>query len=323
MLTVLLKILSTIGIVLLWILGIVLALLLLLLLTPFRYRAVLQKHGDEINAKGRVWWLFHFLHIVFDFNRTDGHSAHTLEIYILGIPILRTINRRKEKKNKASVLHSASEARGEPWTGAKKRPSVPPGRWKYMPGSDAEKPQEKLDLEIIKGERPHALARLGARIRALLSRIRKNLQQIFTSASEAGRKIRKVSSEIVGWLDYLESESFYRFKELALRQLAAILRHILPRRIDGCLEFGTEDPARTGQLLGLFAILYPILPGDLEISPDFQEKKLEADVTLRGHILLIIVLVRALRIIINREFRVLLHRIKGRKSSTRKEQQTT
>ena len=55
MLTVLLKILSTIGIVLLWILGIVLALLLLLLLTPFRYRAVLQKHGDEIKAKAKVW----------------------------------------------------------------------------------------------------------------------------------------------------------------------------------------------------------------------------------------------------------------------------
>ena len=321
MLTVLLKILSTIGIVLLWILGIVLVLILLLLLTPFRYRAVFRKHGDEIYAEGRVWWLFHFFHLTFDFSRSNGSSAHTLEIYILGIPILRTINRRKKKKNKASVPHSASEARGEPWTEARKRPTVPPGQWKYMPDSDTERASKSIGLEITKAQRPHALARLGAKIGALLSRIRKNLQQLFASASEAGRKIRKVSSEILGWIEYLESESFYRFKELALRQLGAILRHILPRRIDGYLEFGTEDPARTGELLGLFAILYPTLPGDLRVSPDFQEKRLEADVTLRGHILLIILLVRALRIVLNREFRILLHRVKGKKNNAKEERQ--
>ena len=327
MLSVFLHILSTIGIILLWIIGIILVLILLLLFTPFLYRVKLKKHGDEIRADAKVWWLFHFFHADFHFRRISGSSTHSGEVRILGIPLLKLINRRKEKRNHqstetkeatgagAKTFRSASEARGETWSAAKKRPTVSPGQWKYMPDRSTEENAAALDIEVAASETPGPLARFGARISSLFCRIRKAIRRFFTSAGEALRKIRHFLNIAADWIDYLESESFYCFKEMALKQIGALLHHILPRRIDGYAEFGTDDPALTGQLLGIFAIFYPRIPGSLQIRPDFQQKILEADMDLRGHIILIVPLVRILRIVTAREFRILMRRIRRKGSS--------
>ncbi|MGN0361396.1 MAG: DUF2953 domain-containing protein [Bilifractor sp.] len=312
MLAVLLKILSIIGIVLLWILGIVLCLVLLLLFTPFCYRAALKKHGQDFSLQGKIWWLFHLLHITFSFSHQDGRNAHAFEIYLLGIPILKTLNRRKKKKSEqTTTFHSASEARGQTWTQARIRPSVEPGRWKYNPDSGTEESAKQIDIAVISGERPNALARLGAKIAAFLTKIRKAVLSIFSETEKAMQKLQAFWKKFTDTVDYLESESFYQFKELALRQIGALLKHILPRSIDGYLEFGTGDPAVTGQILGLIAIFYPTLPGDLEVHPDFQEEVFEADITFRGHFLLIVLLVRILRIVTQKEFKVLKRKIRS------------
>ncbi|MCC6094002.1 MAG: DUF2953 domain-containing protein, partial [Eubacterium sp.] len=317
MLAVLLKILSIIGIVLLWILGIILCIILLLLFTPFCYRAALKKHGQDFDLQGKMWWLFHFLHITFSFHHSDGRSAHAFEVYLLGIPILKTLNRRKEKKKspKENAYHSASEARGQTWTQAKIRPSAEPGRWKYNPDAGTADSAKQIDISVIPGERPNALARLGARISALFARIRKGLTSFFTETEKVMQKLQAFWRKFTDTLEYLESESFYQFKELALRQIGALLKHILPRSIDGYLEFGTGDPAATGQILGLIAIFYPTLPGDLLVRPDFQEEVFEADISFRGHFFLIVLLVRVLRIVTQKEIKVLMHKIRphGRK----------
>ncbi|MGI6055435.1 MAG: DUF2953 domain-containing protein [Bilifractor sp.] len=326
MLAVFLHILSTIGIVLLWIVGIILILILLLLFTPFFYRVNLKKHGEEIRADARIWWLFHFFHADFHFSRSGGKNTTDGEARILGIPLRKLIGRIKEKRKQhkdkaaapgtgAKTFHSASEARGETWSAAKKRPTVTPGQWKYTPDRETEENAQTLDVEVTEGERPGLFARFGARISSLFRRIRKALHRFFTSAGEALQKVRRILASIAGWIDYLESESFYCFKEMALKQIGALIHHILPRRIDGYVEFGTDDPALTGQILGIFAIFYPKIPGSLQIRTDFQQKVLEGDADLRGHIILIVPLVRILRIVTNKEFRVLMRRIRGREPS--------
>ena len=79
-----------------------------------------------------------------------------------------------------------------------------------------------------------------------------------------------------------------------------ILKHIRPKKISGYVRFGMEDPASTGQLLGAAGILIPLIPEKLKLIPDFENPCLEADVTVRGRILLFVLLKNGLAVYRNR-----------------------
>lgn len=353
-----LMVLLGIGKVLLVILIILAILVALLLFFPFCYSGTFTKHGDEIKADGRIWWLFHAVHATGFFHRTDGKNKKGGEVRIFGIPLIRLIRKHREKTGEPSGSQAASSAvragdngrtesgevgdngrtengeagdngriengetadnsRQDPGTGreqqsrmpsgrnadgsAKKKPVVEPGRWKYMPDASA----EKTDMRpgVYHRKNPSPAEKLYARLAALIGKIKKKI----------GQAVKKLK-EIGEWLRYFGTDDFSRVKELLIRQGGGILRHILPRRITGYVEFGAEDPSDTGKILGLVAALYPVMPEGLEIQPDFTEKKLEADVKAAGHFFLIVVLVRGLKIWFNRDFKALRKRISRAKNT--------
>lgn len=63
--------------------------------------------------------------------------------------------------------------------------------------------------------------------------------------------------------------------------LIRILKHVLPRKLEGYLHFGFDDPGLTGRATGYAAIFYPLYHKTLTLEPDFQEKVLEGE--LKGH----------------------------------------
>ena len=67
-------------------------------------------------------------------------------------------------------------------------------------------------------------------------------------------------------------------------ELGILARHLRPRRIRGFVRFGFEDPYRTGQVLAGLSILYPFYGEHVEIYPDFEQKILEGDLYVKGHI---------------------------------------
>lgn len=76
------------------------------------------------------------------------------------------------------------------------------------------------------------------------------------------------------------------------RQLVCILkdnvlhlwRKLKPKVFRAQLLFGTGDPASTGEILGLFAILYAWYGDGVRIVPDFQRKVWEGDFFAKGGI---------------------------------------
>ena len=72
------------------------------------------------------------------------------------------------------------------------------------------------------------------------------------------------------------------------------------KKVRGYIRFGFEDPSTTGQLLGAAGLLLPVIPEKLRLIPDFQEQCLEADVTVRGRIVLFVVLKNGLALYRNR-----------------------
>ncbi len=73
-------------------------------------------------------------------------------------------------------------------------------------------------------------------------------------------------------------------------QLGVLLKKLFPKKINGNLHFGTEDPALTGEILGGLALFYPLYQEQVRIEPDFYEKVLEGKLGGSGSIRMVTLL---------------------------------
>ena len=60
----------------------------------------------------------------------------------------------------------------------------------------------------------------------------------------------------------------------------------------GKVIFGTGDPCSTGELLGVLALFYAWYGNGVQIIPDFEQKRIEGNVSFRGRIRMIKMCIR-------------------------------
>lgn len=94
--------------------------------------------------------------------------------------------------------------------------------------------------------------------------------------------------------------------------LKYLIRGYAPRKITGYLHFGTGSPDLTGWLTGLVYMLLPESGTEYDVDPDFYEAVLETDTEVKGHIRAYRVAWVGLRLLFDKEFRVLFARIRGK-----------
>lgn len=267
--------------------------LALLLFYPFAYRVDLNKNEESISIQARIHWLLHLLRIDLAFTKTNEKTEIRPDIRLAGIPLLPLINRILHRK-KRSGKEKEREIRKE----APKKPTVPPGQ---RISDTARNDEIQPKIEVIHARRSRLMHRVVARIAAWIGKVK----QLF-------RKIRGGCGILSEWFTYLSSESFARAKDVLFREGGAIIRHILPRKISGNVRFGTNDPANTGMILGIVSVFYPVLPETLNVEADFLDPCLLADLRCSGRVILIVLIVHAVRILICKDVRLLISRIRGK-----------
>ena len=99
------------------------------------------------------------------------------------------------------------------------------------------------------------------------------------------------------------------------REAGHLLKKIKPKKIEGDVIFGTGDPATTGQAIGGIAALYGFLPEKLKITPDFEEKRYEGNLHVKGSLRLIHVVIIAVRLIIDKNVRYIIKKIMTREGT--------
>ena len=99
------------------------------------------------------------------------------------------------------------------------------------------------------------------------------------------------------------------------RELWYLLKKIKPKKIEGDVVLGTGDPASTGQAIGAVAALYGFLPEKLQITPDFEEKRYEGTLHVKGKLRLIHVVIIAIRLIIDKNVRYIIKKIMTREGA--------
>ncbi len=97
--------------------------------------------------------------------------------------------------------------------------------------------------------------------------------------------------------------------------LTLFLFRTLPRNINGHVEFGLRDPARTGEIVGAISAIPVIYRTDLAINPDFETEKtyVNGEVHARGHVMMFHALIFMIRLLRNQKIRAFFGAIRHRR----------
>lgn len=138
------------------------------------------------------------------------------------------------------------------------------------------------------------------KIRSLSEIIREKVRFLKDMIQKCMEKLKNLNQKKEQLLKVYHSKRFEVAKEDVKIYLKELLSIIKPDRVEGYLHFGMEDPADTGQILGVLAMALPLYDEFLEIQPDFMQKCIEGNLTGNGKIRLFPVVRLALKVIFNK-----------------------
>ena len=104
-------------------------------------------------------------------------------------------------------------------------------------------------------------------------------------------------------IDFLKDEAHKNAWSVVKKEVIRLLIFLKPKKINGKVRFGLEDPYVTGQILAVLSVLYPFYAESLEIYPEFEQKVLEGNINIKGKIRGIYAVIVAFNIIINNVLR--------------------
>lgn len=166
-------------------------------------------------------------------------------------------------------------------------------------------PAGRAPQEEKAGPAPGRILSLLKKLWQTLSELAAKIRRIFENADETRKSIQRKYEALRAFLSDEENQKTFG---LLIRQAKAFFRHILPRRIKGFVRFGFDDPYRTGQVLTAISPFYGLYAKTVKVEPVFEEKALEGELHIKGHIRAATLLAIAVRIFLNKNFRRLLRK---------------
>ena len=259
---IMLGILKVVGILLLIVLGILLLAVLAALFCPVTYSAMGSRDAETYEGHVRIGWLFRLISFTFTFgSEREGDFC----IRIFGIPL----NRKKKKASKKSLQASRKE--------------------EFKPAEPEKTVEKKTEQEH--GEKTEKEAERKIETDSVLQKLQEFLKQIPGIPKKFLDVLKKISLTVHHICDkinqikeFLESERFSRLKALFFQEGKRTICHIRPRKIKGHIKIGTGDPYRTGQLLAVAGIFFPVYGEHITIEPYFEQKILEGNMSVKGRI---------------------------------------
>lgn len=335
MLHIILLILKILGILLLVLLGIILAVLVLVLFVPIRYR---MQGEYEKSPRGRaaVSWLFHLLSVRFVY---DGQASLTVKV--LGFRLFKEQGSRGDvdldfEAGEDELVHMAEigegevlvdeeeyaprkpEIQSEPvgYDGSPKHTEAPKhtesGTFKKpVNGTAGGKQENTSEIPLPKGR----LNRLAERLCCLLQKIKtwivNRFKNIAGSISAMSGRVAGLAKQYEKTRAFLENEENQKTFRLLLRQTKKFLVHLFSGKIKGRVRFGFDDPYYTGQVLTAVSPFYGFYAKSVSLEPVFDEAVLEGELEVKGRIRLATLIFIGLRMLANKNFRVLLKKWRG------------
>lgn len=303
-------ILTIIGWVLLGILGIILGILLFVLFSAIRYQIDGEKR-ESLTGQVKITWLLWILSVQIRYQQ-----GLSLRAALLGHTIWQMGGQQPEKEKKRQRPGrgpggSKPEKKGswpeelleekEDWPGdLSEEKEPPPGE----PSQEKEAPPE----EALKGKKGRRKADSGEK-----KKIRFSFSAFCDKLKQGKDKLSDLREKWECLTAFLSDPENQRSAKLILRQIKKCVLHLLPRKGKGELTFGLEDPYLMGKALSLAALAYPFTHGILTLHPVFDQKLLEGELHVKGHIRIGVLLGYVLRLLFDGNIRRRLWKLIRRK----------
>ena len=295
MIHILFMILKALGILLLVLLCLVLLIVCTVLFLPFCYRAQVLKEEEGfacVKASGRVSWLFGAVALTASYEEQKPEA----QILLFGAS-LETWKRRLKKirRGEASVSRTEeNETENAPEaekTAEQKAPDQKEKQQKVT--AQKEQPEQEQEPDAPKKsilERffgrieylPEKLLNLASRLLQTAFRLLElpfRLLEKLEQKIQAGRRLKRKWESVK---KFFRSKMFREALLHAKKEVLYFLKKAAPKKVTGTVRFGFDDPALTGETLGILGMIYGKLPKDLSIQPDFEQEILRGDVRMKG-----------------------------------------
>lgn len=331
MISVILSILKFILIILACIIGLLILIICLILFVPIRYEAD-AKFDKSISADGRVSWLLRILNLRFSY----VEEILNIKITVFGITLFETgkddeakskakskakrnfkrkAKREKDIIDKDNIDIDIKEDQGETKDLQKDdstldkqviQPDIEESRNRSKEDETSSKPgKSKFNIKAFISEKLTLIKELIFKllniIKNTLIKIYKFLLHIESDEESAISKLNK-------------GKTFLKDNKLGIKAIIdtskKLINHIKPRKISGDVEFGFDNPAITGQVLGIIAIFYSRYYESFKLTPNFEEKILKGQIFVKGRIRIFSIAIIIVKLILNKNFQTLFNNYK-------------
>jgi hypothetical protein len=165
----------------------------------------------------------------------------------------------------------------------------PDDNWQTDKENDKSEKMERNEKNAKKQSKPSFFRRIKIKLQTFREKCNKLLKQL-----------KKINRKREALLQIYHSRRFEQLKKDIKQYAVDIFRIIKPDRLEGKILFGLEDPATTGQILGVIAMILPLYQGFLTVEPDFTQQIIKGDLKGKGKIRLIFVVKLAIKVILNK-----------------------
>lgn len=136
-----------------------------------------------------------------------------------------------------------------------------------------------------------------------------------TGKNKVARKFKSLYNKYEQIKACIDDERVKKAFSLIMKKLGAVLKAVLPRRIEGELKFGFEEPQTTGYVLAVLSAFYGVYAERFTIMPDFEQKLLKGKISFKGRICFGRLAFIALRILLSSDCRYAYKLIKTTKEN--------
>ena len=295
----LLAVLKIIGIILLIIIGVVIFILGIVLFTPIRYHFA-GEYKQKFLADAQVkWWP---ILLKADVSVKDNKIQYIVKLFG-GVVMTNTdaklswIGRRffaqeqndeqKCEEDDAFVSNDVEE------NGKTPEYFGETGNVTVLEKTDASEEQQQgaqVHHQEVKKKRRISITE---RIRTKIAGVRKRLKKLI-------EQLKKINHKKESLQKVFQSKRFEVAKRDALQYIKELFSIVKPKRLEGYIHFGLDNPADTGQLLGVLAFGLSVYGDFLQIQPDFEKACLDGELKGCGTIRLFAVVKLILKVIFNK-----------------------
>ena len=308
MLHILFLILKIIGVILAVILGLLLLAICIVLFVPICYKADLHGSGNarELTVHAKVSWLFGLIKAVFalENGKTDLSVRIAWKKFGDSDPVEDKAEDRVEEKpkpEKKAVMQEKQVIQGE------EKQDDTTNRITDKAVEDqtekAEKSEQSAKTRPESTEKKQRKKKDRKEDSDSASKIEQITEKIKCTYHKFCDKINEITEKKDKITDFLTDEThknaFLKLKNEAFH----LLKKLKPKKIQGEITFGFEDPSLTGRLLAWISMIYPWIGEHTDITPDFEHRTLSGDLSIRGRLYVITPVVTAIRLILSKAVR--------------------